>query len=52
MPVPDFWIRVVTSKIIRVLSVIKTKERQLEFLQDIIFFINKLKREIQLNGKL
>ena len=47
-----FWLKVVTSRLILVLSRLSTQERQLEFLQDLVFYITKLQRAIKVDGRL
>lgn len=48
----NFWMKIIIDRIILVLSRLSSQEKQLEILQDLIFYIHKLQREIKLNGKL
>lgn len=48
----NFWMKIMTDRIVLVMSRIASKEKQLEYLQDLVYFIIKLQREIKLNGRL
>lgn len=48
----NFWLKMMTDRIVLVLSRLSSTEKQLEYLQNLNFFIIKLMREIKLNGRL
>ncbi len=49
---PDFWLKLLMDRVVLTLSRFSTREKQLDMLQDLHFFIYKLQREIYLNGRL